>query len=137
MRYDGALAVQLDGTAYETFETSRITRRPSLTTHEGGGLDASARVGVSSSFVSTVSVVVALIVVLCAIGMARIALTAGTVQILQNNEALSSQIKDVRALNNDLQIECSLFSGSDRIGRIATQNLGMERANEVEFISMN
>ena len=133
MRYDSALAPQLDERAYEAY---RVARESRLTAHTGGGLDASARAGVSPDFVRKALVVIALLVVLSSIGFVRVALTSGTVALLQGNETLRSEIKAIGTNNSDLQIEKSLFSGSERIGRIATQNLGMVHANEVECLDM-
>lgn len=133
MRYEGSLALQLEPEELGWEQPAHAR----LTAHEGGGLDAAARQGASPSFFHKVAVVVAVIVTLSAIGAARVALTAGTVAMLQSNEAIASSIKDLRTLNSDLQIERSLFSGSERIGRIATQNLGMVHASEVERLELD
>ncbi len=133
MRYEGSLALQLEAEELD-WRTSGKTRLEAI---EGGGLDATRRAGVTQSFYGKVVAIVAIVIVLCAIGAVRVTLTAGTVAMLQGNEAISSQIKDLRTLNEDLQIERSLFSGSERIGRIATQNLGMVHASEVERLDMD
>ncbi|MBR3158873.1 MAG: cell division protein FtsL [Atopobiaceae bacterium] len=131
MRYEGNLAPQLEESAW-------VSARPAVfTSVKGGGLDAAVREGVSPSFFSKVVLIVAIIFALCAIGMARVTLTAGTVAMLQANDEVSSQIKDLRTLNADLRIERSLFSGSERIGRIATQNLGMVHASEVDCLTLD
>ncbi|MBR3318300.1 MAG: cell division protein FtsL [Atopobiaceae bacterium] len=129
MTYDGSLARQLDQYSVEN-------ARESMVAYEGGGLDARARAGVSATFIPRAVLLLVIVFALCCIGAARVALTSGTVAILQRNEQLTSQISDIRTLNSDLQIERSLFSGSDRIGRIATQNLGMVHANEVELLQL-
>ncbi len=131
MRYEGNLAPQLE-------ESGWASVRPAvLTSIEGGGIDAAARESVSPTFFSKVILVVAIVCALCVVGVARVALTAGTVATLQANEQVSSQIKELRTLNNDLRIERSLFSGSERIGRIATQNLGMVHASEVDRLTLD
>ena len=132
MRYEGSLALQLEAEELD-WRTPGKTRLEAI---EGGGLDATRRAGVTPFFYGKVVAIVAIVIVLCAIGAVRVTLTAGTVAMLQGNEAISSQIKDLRTLNEDLQIERSLFSGSERIGRIATQNLGMVHASEVERLDM-
>ena len=132
MRYEGSLALQLEAEELD-WRTPNKTRLEAI---EGGGLDATRRAGVTPFFYGKVVAIVAIVIVLCAIGAVRVTLTAGTVAMLQGNEAISSQIKDLRTLNEDLQIERSLFSGSERIGRIATQNLGMVHASEVERLDM-
>ena len=135
MGYYDALAPQLDETMYDV--ATPQPRRARLTAYEGGGLDASVREQASPSFFARIAIAVVLVVALCVIGSVRVMLSTGTVAILQNNQAVSSQIKEIRALNSDLQIERSLFSASDRIGRIATQNLGMVHASEVERLELD
>lgn len=131
MMVDGSLARQWQ---YEDQEYQYEDN--SFVAHEGGGLDRAARAGADSSFFLKVAFAAVLVVALCLMGAARVALTASTVSILRGNEDVSAQIKELRTLNRDLQIECSLFSGSERIGRIATQNLGMVHANEVECLEL-
>lgn len=131
--YEGSLAPQLDQE-----ELAPVVARPAVfTSYAGGGRDTSARHEASGAMFPLVALALALIIVFCAIGAARVTLTAGTVALRQGSETVSSQIKDLHTLNNDLQIERSLFSGSDRIGRIATQNLGMVHASEVERIELD
>lgn len=109
----------------------------SLTMMDGGSLDARARQGVSPAFSSRVVLALAALVLFVALGSVRVALTTGTVSLLQANEAVSSQIKEYRLANDDLRIECSLLCRSERIGRIATQNLGMVHASEAERLVLD
>ncbi len=131
--------MMIDGSSARQWRNDDLDFRhddTSFVAYEGGGLDRAARAGVGQDFIRRVVLIGILVVSLCLIGAARVALTAGTVSILQGNEEVSAQIKQVRTINSDLQIERSLFSGSDRIGRIATQNLGMVHASEVERLEL-
>ena len=103
---------------------------------EGGGLDQMARRSASPTFLKAAVCAVALMITLFIVGSVSIALTSGSVSILQSNETLSSQISQAEDANADLRIACSLLSSSDRIGRIATQNLHMVYANEVVHLDV-
>lgn len=99
--------------------------RRSLDVVEGGHLDADVRQGVSQAFARHVRLIVIAVVVFCALGAARVALTAQTVALMSQNLTLSSQIDEAGALNDELHAERSLLSSSSRIRRIATENYGM------------
>lgn len=103
---------------------------------EGGGLDQMARRSASPTFLKAAICTVALMVTLFIVGSLSIALTSGSVSILQSNETISAQISQAEDANADLRIACSLLSSSDRIGRIATQNLHMVYANEVVHLDV-
>ena len=103
---------------------------------EGGGLDQMARRSASPTFLKAAVCAVALMITLFIVGSVSIALTSGSVSILQSNETLSSQISQAEDANADLRIACSLLSSSDRIGRIATQNLHMVYASEVVHLDV-
>lgn len=103
---------------------------------EGGGLDQMARRSASPTFLKAAICAVALMVTLFIVGSLSIALTSGSVSILQSNETISAQISQAEDANADLRIACSLLSSSDRIGRIATQNLHMVYANEVVHLDV-
>ncbi len=103
---------------------------------EGGGLDQMARRSASPAFLKAAICAVALMITLFVAGSASIALTSGSVSMLQSNETVSAQISQAEDANADLRIACSLLSSSDRIGRIATQNLHMVYANEVVHLEM-
>lgn len=103
---------------------------------EGGGLDQMARQSASPTFLKAAICAVVLMVTLFVVGSASIAITSGSVTILQSNETISAQISQAEDANADLRIACSLLSSSDRIGRIATQNLHMVYANEVVHLDV-
>ena len=103
---------------------------------EGGGLDQMARRSASPTFLKAAVCAVALMITLFIVGSVSIALTSGSVSILQSNETISAQISQAEDANADLRIACSLLSSSDRIGRIATQNLHMVYANEVVHLDV-
>lgn len=126
MRYRGSEAIDLDRqeTADARYAPEARERRPFLVV-EGGHLDADARSGVSPEFVSRARLVVVAVVVLCALGALRVALTAGTVTLMSDNLELSSRIEEASALNDELHAERSLLSSSSRIRSIATESYGM------------
>lgn len=128
MRYQGSEAIDLDmrETADGGYATEHRARRP-LVVVEGGHLDADARQGVSAAFVARARLVVVAVVMLCALGALRVALTAGTVSLMSKNMTLSSHIQEASDLNDELHAERSLLSSSKRITTIATENYGMVR----------
>ncbi len=132
MRYQTAEAYSYDGLAYERELTPDV-----LTPLEGGRLDARARRGVSPALVRVIGYVVAVAIALFVAGGVSVALTSGTVALLQTNAATTSQIKQTRAQNGDLRIERSLLTSSDRISKIATQNYGMVYANDAQMIAID
>lgn len=103
---------------------------------EGGGLDQMARRAASPVFLKAAICAVVLTVTLFVVGSLSIALTSGSVSILQSNASLSSKIDQTEEANADLRVACSLLSSYDRIGRIATQNLDMVYANEVVHLDV-
>lgn len=103
---------------------------------EGGGLDARVREGVSPALTRAVSLAVVVVLSLFALGSISVAFTSGAVAILRDNATVTSQIKEVRAANDDLRIECSLLSRADRVSRIATQNLGMVYAADAGQLNL-
>ena len=131
MRYAGSEAYQLDGAARAPQALPRTLRSV-----EGGRLDARARREVSPALVRIVGILATLAIVLFVAGGVSVALTSGTVALLQSNAAVGSQIKDVSAQNGDLRIERSLLTRADRITRIATQNLGMVYASDAHTIEL-
>ncbi|MBR3327931.1 MAG: cell division protein FtsL [Atopobiaceae bacterium] len=133
MRRADSAALRLDAPAVVLPRGSRAN----FTAIEGESLDANARQGVRPLFMRIVSCLVAVALVAFAFGGTAVWLTSGTVAILQQNNALSSQIKDTRNLNDDLRIECSLLSRSERISQIATQNLGMVYASTADRVSVD
>lgn len=109
---------------------------PEFVAIEGGRLDQEARRGVSAPVVHAVGAIVACALTLLLAGGLSVALTSGTVELLQSNAAVSAQIKETQVVNDDLRIECSLLSRAERITRIATQNLGMVYANDATRLSL-
>ena len=133
MRQRGSEAYALDGQTVAREQAAA----PRLVALEGGRLDANARRGVSAPAVRLVSCLVALAITVFLAGTLSVALTSGTVSLLQSNSDISSQIKETTAVNDDLRIECSIMSRAERISRIATQNLGMVYANDATRLSLD
>ena len=104
---------------------------------DGGGLDARVREGVSSTLTRTVAAILAAALALFIVGSMSVATTSATVAILDASSGMKSDIKELRAENEDLRIACSLLSSSERITRIATQNLGMVYAQDAQHFELN
>ena len=133
MRRGGSQAYRLDAYEYQ----AEAPRGREFVAVEGGRLDARARMGVRPLFAKLVASVALVGVLFIALGGVAVSLTSGTVSMLQENNAISSQIKDERALNGEMRIERSLLTRSERITQIATQNLGMVYANSADRINLN
>ncbi|MDO4797749.1 MAG: hypothetical protein Q4A01_06990 [Coriobacteriales bacterium] len=133
MRRGGSQAYRLDAYEYQVEQTPSRE----FVAVEGGRLDAKARMGVRPLFAKLVMSAVLVGVLSFGLGGLAVFLTSGTVSLLQQNNALSSQIKDERALNGEMRIERSLLTRSERITQIATQNLGMVYANTADRLDLN
>ena len=108
----------------------------SFVTVEGGGLDARVREGVSATLTRTVGVVIVAALTLFSVGTVSVATTSATVAVLEANSRTSSDIKALEMENDDLRIACSILSSSDRVHRIATQNLGMTYAADATHFQL-
>ena len=109
----------------------------SFVTVEGGGLDARVREGVSATLTRTVGLVIAAALTLFIVGTLSVATTSATVAVLESNSKTSSDIKALEMENDDLRIACSILSSSDRVHRIATQNLGMTYAADATHFQLS
>lgn len=133
MMYQGSEAVRLD---YLGEATPQRAARTSFEVVEGSGLDHLERRGVSSQFVANLkfaAIVCAALVVLC---VARIGVYSMAVGTLASNETMRTELKQTRALEDDLRIQRSVLSSSQRIDRIATQSYGMVLAGGAEKLSV-
>lgn len=133
MMYQGSEAVRLD---YLGEATPQRAARTSFEVVEGSGLDHLERRGVSSQFVANLklaAIICATLVVLC---VARIGVYSMAVGTLASNETMRTELKQTRALEDDLRIQRSVLSSSQRIDRIATQSYGMVLAGGAEKLSV-
>ena len=128
MMYTGSEAYRLD--ASEGALNQRRAR-PSFEVVEGAGLDARVRRGVSASFLARIRIVAVVAVILAVIGIARVGVFAAAVSVLSENATMRSDLKEARSTEDELKIERSVLSSSSRIDRIATQNYGMVRAEQM------
>ena len=124
MRYQGSEAYSVRA-AERAWERPSQNPSPSFEVVSGGGLDARVRQGVSREFLTRVRAVVLIAALFFAVNLARVALSAATVSVLQANSDLTSQISEAQTLSSNLKIERSVLSSNARISRIATQNYGM------------
>lgn len=132
MMYQGSEAVRLD---YLGEATPQRATRTSFEVVEGSGLDHLERRGVSSQFVANLklaAIICAALVVLC---VARIGVYSMAVGTLASNETMRTELKQTRTLEDDLRIQRSVLSSSQRIDRIATQSYGMVLAGGAEKLS--
>ena len=132
MRYQGSEAYSM---SVERQYQERL--QPSLEVVPGGGLDARARAGVSPLFVARLRVALVVAAVLITLGVARVALSAATVSLLQESAELSTQISEAQTLNNELRAERSALASNSRISRIATQNYGMVLSTESVTLTLD
>lgn len=133
MMYQGSEAVRLD---YLGEATPQRATRTSFEVVEGSGLDHLERRGVSPQFVANLklaAIICAALVVLC---VARIGVYSMAVGTLASNETMRTELKQTRALEDDLRIQRSVLSSSQRIDRIATQSYGMVLAGGAEKLSV-
>lgn len=133
MMYQGSEAVRLD---YLGEATPQRAARTSFEVVEGSGLDHLERRGVSSQFVANLklaAIICAALVVLC---VARIGVYSMAVGTLASNETMRTELKQTRALEDDLRIQRSVLSSSQRIDRIATQSYGMVLAGGAEKLAV-
>lgn len=134
MMYQGSEAVRLD---YLGEATPRREQRTSFEVVEGAGLDHLERRGVSPQFIANLKLAAAVCVALVVLCVARIGVYSMAVGTLASNESMRSELKQTVALEDDLRIQRSVLSSTQRIDRIATQSYGMVAANGVEKLSVS
>ena len=103
----------------------------------GGGLDAHARRGVSTQFVSAVMTVVLAFALIFTIGVGRVVLSTMTVSKLQANNETRTALRQMTAENDNLRISRSLLSSNTRIEKIATQRYGMKLSENRAVLNVN
>ena len=136
MRYQGSEAYSMRAAERE-LECPYERPATSFEVVSGGGLDAQARRGVSHEFLARARTVAAVALFLFVLGLARVALSAATVAVLQTNSDLTTQIEEAEKLSSDLRIERSVLSSNARISRIATQNYGMVLPSDHVTVSLS
>ena len=134
MMYQGSEAVRLD---YLGEATPRREQRTSFEVVEGAGLDHLERRGVSPQFIANLKLAAAVCVALVILCVARIGVYSMAVGTLASNESMRSELKQTVALEDDLRIQRSVLSSTQRIDRIATQSYGMVAANGAEKLSVS
>ena len=138
MIYEGAEALRLEGAqARSARPYSSPVAAPSFEVYEGGGLDARARQGVDSTFISRVRMGALVGFAVVIVGAFRVALSVATVHELQASSGLRSKVESLQNINAELEIERSVESSSQRIIAIATQNYGMVYASDVDTIKLD
>ncbi|MEY8436757.1 cell division protein FtsL [Atopobiaceae bacterium 24-176] len=132
MGYRGSEALRLDNRDH-----AQAGARRSFDVVEGAGLDSAVRRGIAPERLAAFKIALACVAVFLVLGVARVALTAATVQTLEANSELSSQVSTAEDTAKELRIEAAVLSNSSRISTIATENLGMVYAGAGESLTVS
>lgn len=119
------------------YERQQTVACPSFEVVPGGGLDAHARRGVSTQFISAVMTVVLAFALIFTIGVGRVVLSTMTVSKLQANNETRTALRQMTAENDNLRISRSLLSSNTRIEKIATQRYGMKLSENRAVLNVN
>lgn len=119
------------------YERQQTVASPSFEVVPGGGLDAHARRGVSTQFISAVMTVVLAFALVFTIGVGRVVLSTMTVSKLQANNETRTALRQMTAENDNLRISRSLLSSNTRIEKIATQRYGMKLSENRAVLNVN
>ncbi len=132
MSYRGSEAERLDSR-----EFAQQGARRSFDVVEGAGLDSAARRGVAPGRLAAFKLALACVAVFLVLGVARVAVTAATVQTLEANSGLTGQVSAAEDTAKELRIEAAVLSNNSRITTIATENLGMVYAGAGESLTVS
>ncbi|WP_251158187.1 cell division protein FtsL [Caniella muris] len=132
MSYRGSEAERLDSR-----EFAQQGARRSFDVVEGAGLDSAARRGVAPERLAAFRLALACVAVFLVLGVARVAVTAATVQTLEANSGLTGQVSAAEDTAKELRIEAAVLSNNSRITTIATENLGMVYAGAGESLTVS
>lgn len=130
--YEGSAARRLD--TYEGYNAQQQVRSP-FEVVEGAGLDAQVRRGVSPQLLARLKVIFACAVVLCTIGVARVAVYTATASLLSANSTMRNDLSDARASREELRVERTVLSSNQRIARIA-ESYGMVLVEDSETMTV-
>lgn len=116
---NGNLAYQLDGLAEQALP--RPSRRPSIEVRPGGAQQAAP----TPSLLTTIAKAMAVFILVAAVlSFARIMLTNEAVTTMIQNDSLSSEISDARAMGTSLEMEQSVLSNPSAV-KVQAKKLGM------------
>ncbi len=127
MSYRGSEAERLDSR-----EFAQQGARRSFDVVEGAGLDSAVRRGVAPERLAAFRLALACVAVFLVLGVARVAVTAATVQTLE-----AGQVSAAEDTAKELRIEAAVLSNNSRITTIATENLGMVYAGAGESLTVS
>lgn len=125
--------------AYQTPQSSprlRPNPRPDLYVYPGKNTDQAAHAALDPVIVSWFKIALVAVLVLAAVGIFRVWLSATTVSNLIATEELSSQIDSARATGSDLEIQQSLLSNPARIQAIAADTLAMAPTTDACYLDI-
>lgn len=126
-RYYGSAAPQ---------RAPRTQPRPDIRVIPGRRSENPALQALSPQLVKAFKLVVALVVLFALVCGVRVALSVATVEALQVNENLESQLEAAQASGNELEIQRSILAAPDRI-KSEAKKLGMVPAGEVTYLTVD
>lgn len=112
------------------------TERPDIRVIPGRRSQNPALRGLPPAFVRAFALALAVIVFVAAVGFARVALSAATVENLEHTQKLASQLETAQASGNELEIRHSMLASSSRIENKA-KALGMVQPDKVTYLSVD
>ena len=124
---------------YETAAPQRAPRtnpRPDIRVIPGRRADNPALQSLSPQAVKAFKFVVAFVVFFALVCGLRVAMSVATVEALQVNQELESQLETIQAEGNELEIQRSILAAPDRIKSEAAK-LGMVPAGEVTYLTVD
>ncbi len=101
----------------------------------GRGLDSRERAGVSAQFLARFKLAMGIFLAVAVLCVARIGVYSAAVGVLADNASMRTELKTATDLADDLRIQRSVLSSTQRIDRIATQSYGMVLATGTEQMS--
>jgi cell division protein FtsL len=114
----------------------RPDARPDIRVFPGKGTDRDAHAALDPAIITCFKIALVAVLVIAAVGVCRVWLSASTVSHLIVSEQLSSQITSARAAGSDLEIQQSILANPSRIQSIATETLGMTSASGSTYIDL-
>lgn len=127
--------MQPSATDYAYAEPQVLPGRPHLDVVTGAGRESDQ--AVSPVFTHVVKVFVALAVLFCALGAARVGIASATAATLNANAELTSALESARAESSDLEVMRSVYGSKTRIRELAVEQLGMVESADTVTIDLS
>lgn len=114
----------------------RREARPNIRVIPGRRSENPALKGLSPQVVRAFKLALAIIAVVAVVGFFRVALSAATVDKLEQVQSLESELKIAQASGNELEIQHSMLASSSRIEGKA-KALGMVQPKKVTYLTVD